>query len=156
MKGSGCRPWRGAAFDCCRTPSHDRTKDLGATRRPAAGGSRERLHAWITRAVFYRSDQTSTLLVVAASGDVRGSRLPTHAESGKTNVPIERVQLRTVKSGSPPGAGWVSSPSICHLSSVIPHFLCRGSNASRNPSPRKFNASNVLPIAIAGKTSNHQ
>jgi hypothetical protein len=38
----------------------------------------------------------------------------------------------------------------------FPHFLCRGSNASRNPSPRKFNASNVLPIAIAGKTNNHQ
>ena len=59
----------------------------------------------------------------------------------------------TVKSGSPPGAGPVT-PSICHLSFL--YFLCRGSKASRNPSPRKFSASKVLPIAIAGKTSNHQ
>jgi len=58
--------------------------------------------AWITRAVFYRLGQTKTLQVVAALGDVRGSRLPTHAEPGKPNVPIAPVQLRTVKSGSPP------------------------------------------------------
>jgi hypothetical protein len=55
--------------------------------------------------VFYRLDHTKTLQVVAASGDVRGSRLRTHAEPGERNVPIARVQLRTVKSGSPPGAG---------------------------------------------------
>ena len=39
------------------------------------------------REVSYRSDQTKTLQVVAVSGDVRGSRLPTHAESGKPKVP---------------------------------------------------------------------
>ena len=50
-------------------------------------------------------DRTKTLQVVAASGYVRGSRLPTRAEPGKPNVPIAPVQLRTVKSGSPPGAG---------------------------------------------------
>jgi hypothetical protein len=60
---------------------------------------------WIARAVLYRSDQTKELQAEAESGDVRGSRLPTYAESGKPNVPITRVQLRTVKSGSPPGAG---------------------------------------------------
>jgi hypothetical protein len=65
--------------------------------------------------------------------------------------------MAALKSGSPPGAGRGRSQSvICPLSSVIPHFLCRGSNASRRPSPRKFSASNVLAIAIAGKTNNHQ
>jgi DUF971 family protein len=56
-----------------------------------------------TKAVFDRSHQTKTLQVVAASADVRGSRLPTCVESGKRNVPITPLQLRTVKSGSPPG-----------------------------------------------------
>ena len=85
-------------------PTHDRAKNLGATQRGAAGGSREHLHAWITRAAFRRADQTETLQVVAASGDVRGSRLPTYVESGKPNVLITRVRLTTVESGSPPGA----------------------------------------------------
>jgi hypothetical protein len=97
--------WRGAAFDCCRTHRMIARGKSWRYRRRAAGGSRERLHAWIARTVFYNVDQTKTLQVVAASGDVRGSRLPTHGESGKRNVPITPVQLRTVKSGSPPGAG---------------------------------------------------
>jgi hypothetical protein len=59
-----------------------------------------------------RSDQTKTLQLVSTSGDVRGSRLPTRAESGKGNVPTQRVHLSTVKSGSPPGAGQITSN--CH------------------------------------------
>jgi hypothetical protein len=51
---------------------------------------------WIKQR-YYRS--------LSASGEVRGSRLPTRAELGKPNVPIAPVQLRTVKSGSPPSAG---------------------------------------------------
>jgi hypothetical protein len=58
-------------------PSHYLAKNLAATQRGAAGGSRERSNAWTTRAVFYRSEQTETLQVAAAFGDVRGSRLPT-------------------------------------------------------------------------------
>jgi hypothetical protein len=36
-------------------------------------------------------EQTEILQGVAASGNARGSRLPTHAESGKPNVPITRL-----------------------------------------------------------------
>ena len=90
-----------------------------------AGGSRERLNAWIARAVFYRSDQTKTLQVVATSGDVRGSRLPTHAVSGKPNVPITRVLLRTVKSGSPPGSGRSNGGKNVRL---LHHNLFLGTN----------------------------
>ena len=42
---------------------------------------------------------------MAASGNVRGSRLPTHAEPDKPNVSAASVQLRTVKSGSPSRRG---------------------------------------------------
>jgi hypothetical protein len=66
-------------------PPHDCAQNLGASQRWAADGSRKRLRAWITRAVFNRLDQTKTLQVVAVSGDVRGSRLPTRAEPGKPN-----------------------------------------------------------------------
>ena len=114
-----------AAFNLSRDPSHDRAKSLGAARRHAAGGSRERLNAWITRAVFYRQDKTEILKGVAASENVRGSRLPTHAESGKPNAPITRVQLRTVKSGLPDVAsrsfrrrGEVWLPSRCWANSL--------------------------------------
>ena len=92
-------------------------KHLGTARGRAAGGSRERLHTWITRAVFYRSDQTKTLQIVAESGDVRGSRLPTHGESDKPNVPITPVQLRTVKSGSPPSVP-SSLRSLCSFAAI--------------------------------------
>ena len=60
------------------------------------------------------------------------------------------------KSGSP-SRRWVGiTLNLLFVILSLFYFLCRGSNASRNPSPKKFNASKVLPIAIAGKTSNHQ
>ena len=49
---------------------------------------------------------------MAASGNVRGGRLPTHAEPGKPNVPAASVQLRTVKGGSPTGAAPVMQNEI--------------------------------------------
>jgi hypothetical protein len=94
----------GSRFCLLPEPQHDRAENLDCTQRRAPGGSRERLHAWITGAVFYRADETETLQVVSSSGDVRGSRLPTRAESGKLNVPMTPIQPRIVKSGSPPGA----------------------------------------------------
>jgi hypothetical protein len=108
--------WRGAAFNCCRIHRMIARKTLAlpyVVQQAAPGNVSTR---WITRAVFYRRDQTKTLQVMAASGDVRGRRLPTHAESGKLNVPITLVQLRTVKSGSPPGDGRAYPPrSVCPL-----------------------------------------
>jgi hypothetical protein len=47
--------------------------------------------------VFDRSHQTKTLVIVAASADDRGSRLPTRAESGKRNVPITPLNLGQLK-----------------------------------------------------------
>jgi hypothetical protein len=37
-----------------------------------------------------------------------------------------------------------------------PHFRCRGSRASRRPSPKKFRARRVTDMAITGNTSSHQ
>jgi hypothetical protein len=67
--------------------------------------------------------------MVAASKDVRGSRLPTHVEPDMFNAPIKRGQLWTIESGSPPRGGRTHA-SICHLSSVIsspltPSTSCR-------------------------------
>ena len=133
LEGSCFRPLPG--------PSHDRAENLGATQRCATGGSRERLHVWVTQAVFARSDQTKTLQVVGPSGDVRGSRLPTYAESGKPNVPITRVLLRTIKSGSPPGAGRAHPQFvICH-SSPAGRFVCATPTA---PVYSRFAANSTL------------
>src|ERR1700739_2338505 len=65
-----------AAFNLSRDPSHDRAKSLGAARRHAAGGSRERLNAWITRAVFYRQDKTEILKGVAHQKTFAGAACP--------------------------------------------------------------------------------
>jgi hypothetical protein len=79
-------------------------------------------------------EQTETLQAVAASGNVRGNRLPTHAESGKPSAPITRIQLRTVKSGLPDvasrsfrrrGEVWLPSRRRPReaISSSLPNFL---------------------------------
>jgi hypothetical protein len=123
MRSASPSAWRGAAFDCCRTHHMIARKILALPNvvQQAAPGDVS------TRGLPERCSivriKTKTLRVVAASGDVHGSRLPTHAESGKPNVPIAPVQLRTVKSGSPPGGG-SSSPPICHLSFVILPLGC--------------------------------
>jgi len=63
--------------------------------------------------------------VVAASGDVRGSRLPTRAEPGKPNIRTKRVQLKTVKSGSPPGAFFVLFCGYSFLPLSMHGLRCR-------------------------------
>jgi hypothetical protein len=86
-------------------------------------------HAWITRAVFDRPEQANTQLVVTASGDVRGSRLPTHAESGNPNVAITQIQLKTVKSGAPPSVP-PSLRSLCFFAAIPSFFLIEEARSS--------------------------
>jgi len=114
-----------------------------------AGGSRQRLLVW-PRPVSFP-------LVRPIRHIVGYSRLETFPGAACYTTLSSFAFCRAVM----PAAcrGQKRLPSRCyrtHPKLSFPHFLCRGSNASRNPSPRKFNASNVLPIAIAGKTSNHQ
>ena len=159
LAGLGSNHWRGAAL---ARPELNRLSWKIALARLSvclAGGSRERLTDLAnTDRVYVWSERSNTAQVIHAW---RRSREPPADRplvaprflawscrrfgSGQKRLPSRRR-----------GHGNHPQSVICHLSSVISYFFCRGSNASRRPSPRKLRASNVLAIAIAGKTNNHQ
>jgi hypothetical protein len=112
------RAWRGAAFYYCRTHR------MIAPKIWMVPTSCSRRLPGTSPCVDYRSgvlscDQTETLQVVSSSGDVRGSRRPTRAESGKLSVPMTPIQPRTVKSGSP-AMGWPRRKRYVVRSSALP------------------------------------
>lgn len=55
----------------------------------------------------------------------------------------------------PVASGRLGHPGLPGRDATL-HRSPRGSNASRNPSPKKFSASNVLTSTEQGKTSSHQ
>jgi hypothetical protein len=97
-------------------------KNLGATQRHAAGGSRERFYARITRAAWFGLNKDAT----GRGGIRRRSREPpaNTRRAGKPNVPIARIQRRTVKSGSPPGTGRVHHRGSSVFSSETAFDCC--------------------------------
>jgi hypothetical protein len=107
--------WRGAAFECRRTHRMIVRKTLALSNvvQQAAPGN---VYTRGLPSGVLSFGSNKKLQVLAASGDVRGSRPPTHAESGKPNVPIILVRLGTVKSGSPPGAGELTPWGSCVFS----------------------------------------
>jgi hypothetical protein len=105
----------------------NRAKNLAATQRDAAGGSRERFS---TRELRERCSIARTQQRHYRSWRYQitfaGAGCQHTLSPGKPSVPIKRFQLRTVKSGSPPGAGRGRPGSVvCLVSGSRNLPLCR-------------------------------
>ena len=116
--------WRGTAFDCCRSHRMIARKILAllnVVQQAAPGNVSTR--GLSERCSIIRSKRRHCRLwphqetFAGAACQPRKLSGPTHAEPGRPNVPAASVQLRTVKSGSPPGAA--SVPAHRDLDAVL-------------------------------------